>query len=134
MEFDLIADQRLRAGRDRLFDQSHGKIRNADVPRQTDFLDIRQRTQGLLQRHPRIGPMQQQQIDLGKMQLAQAFSGGALKIVRREMRGPDLGRHEHIVALDPGGAQAIADLAFVLVDLRGVDVAIAEPQRLLDQT
>ena len=32
-----------------------------------------------------------------------------------------------------GGAHAFADLAFVLVDLRGVDVAIAELDRLLDQ-
>src|SRR5665213_3131572 len=68
------------------------------------------------------------------MQLAEAVLGGAFEIVRREMRGPDLGGHEHVVALDSGGAQAVADIAFVLVDLRGVDVAIAEPQRLLDQT
>src|SRR3979409_1098360 len=49
------------------------------------------------------------------------------------MRGPDLGGHEHVVAPDPRGAQALADLAFVLIDLGGVDVAIAELQRLLDQ-
>ena len=49
------------------------------------------------------------------------------------MGGPDLGGDEDLVALDAGGAQALADLALVLVDLRGVDVAIAEPQRLLDQ-
>ena len=35
--------------------------------------------------------------------------------------------------LDARSAQALADLAFVLVDLRGVDVAIAELDRLLDQ-
>ena len=50
------------------------------------------------------------------------------------MRGPDLGGHEQFVALDSRGAQAVADLALVLIDLRGVDMAIAEPQRLLDQT
>src|SRR5207245_1373914 len=31
------------------------------------------------------------------------------------------------------GAQAVADLALVLIDLGGIEVAIAEPQRLLDQ-
>ena len=77
--------------------------------------------------------MQQQQIDFGKPQLGQALLGGSLEIVRREMGGPDFGCHEHIVALDPGSAQALADLAFILIDLRGVDVAIAEPERLLDQ-
>src|ERR1700730_2071938 len=49
------------------------------------------------------------------------------------MRGPDLGGHEHIIALDAGGAHAVADFALVLVDLRGVDVSIAKLERLLDQ-
>ena len=70
--------------------------------------------------------MQQQQVDLGKAQPGQAFLGGSFEIVRREMGGPDLGGDEHVVAPDAGGAQSLADLAFVLIDLRGVDVAIAE--------
>jgi hypothetical protein len=57
-----------------------------------------------------------------------------LEVVGREMRGPDFGGHKDLVALDLGGAQAFADLALVFINLRGVDVAIAEPQRLLDQT
>ena len=77
--------------------------------------------------------MQQQQIDFGKPEFCQALLGGALEIVRREMVGPDFGGHEHFVALYPRGAQALADLALVLIDLRGVDVALAEPDRLLDQ-
>src|SRR5215217_3210335 len=48
------------------------------------------------------------------------------------MRRPDLGGEEDLIALHARGAQALADLAFVFVHLRGVDVAIAEPQRLLD--
>src|SRR6266436_5765209 len=78
--------------------------------------------------------MQQQQINLGKAQLGQALLGRSLEIIRRKMGGPDLGRDEHIVASHSRSAQALANLAFVLIDLRGVDVAIAEPQRLLDQT
>src|SRR3984885_6793387 len=50
------------------------------------------------------------------------------------MRGPDLGGHEHIIAFDAGRAQAFTDLAFVVIDLGSVDVAIAELYRLLDQT
>ena len=46
--------------------------------------------------------------------------------MRREMRGPDLGRHEHCVALDTGRTQALADLAFILIDLGGIDMAVAE--------
>ena len=48
------------------------------------------------------------------------------------MRRPDFGGDEHLVALDAGGAQPLAHLAFVVVQLGGVDVAVAEPQRLLD--
>ena len=48
------------------------------------------------------------------------------------MAGPDFCGDKDLVAPDTGGAQALADLALVLVDLRGVDVAIAQPQRLLD--
>src|SRR3954453_20401851 len=50
------------------------------------------------------------------------------------MRGPHLGGHEHLVAVDAGGTQSLAYLAFVLVDLGAVDMAIAEPQRLLDHS
>jgi hypothetical protein len=50
------------------------------------------------------------------------------------VRGPNFGGHEHLVAVDAGSAQPLADLAFVFVDLSGIDMAIAEPERLLDQT
>ena len=53
--------------------------------------------------------------------------------MRREMAGPHLCGDEHLVAGNAGGAQPFADFTLVLVDLRGVDMAIAEPQRLLDQ-
>jgi hypothetical protein len=49
------------------------------------------------------------------------------------MRRPHLGGHEQFVALDAGGPYAIPDLALVLIDLRGVDVAIAKLERLLHQ-
>ena len=48
------------------------------------------------------------------------------------MIGPDLGGHEHLAAFDAGGAHALADLALVLINLRGIDVTIAESQCLLD--
>ncbi len=95
---------------------------------------MRQRAQRFGKRHVRIWPVQQQQIDLGQAQLAQAFLGGSFQIVRREVGGPHLGGDEHVLAPDARGAQAFADLALVLIGLRGVDVAIAQPERLLDQS
>src|SRR5258708_36531804 len=49
------------------------------------------------------------------------------------MRRPDFGAHEHFVAPDSGGPDSVAHLALVLVNLRGVDVAIAKLERLLHQ-
>src|SRR5258708_27740511 len=88
-----------------------------------------QRHQCLLQGHVRVWPVQQQQLDFGKPQLCKAVLGRSLKIVRREMSGPDLGRHEHLVAADRRSSQTVADLAFVIVGLCGVDVAITKLQR-----
>ena len=131
MVFDLVAHQRLRTRRHRLLDQGHGEIGHADMAREPCLLDPRQRAERLRQRHLRIGPVQQQQVDLGQAQPCTRLSlGRPLEIMGREMRGPDLGGDEHLDRASRRGAQALADLAFVLVDLRGVDVAIAEPQRL----
>src|SRR6185295_4968017 len=58
--------------------------------------------------------------------------GGTLERGRGKMRGPDLGGDEDLAALHAGGAQPLPDLAFVVVHLGGVDMAIAQPQRLLD--
>ena len=91
-----------------------------------------QSAERLRQRNLRIGPVQQQQIDLAQAQPHQAIARGALQRPRRKMRRPDFGGDEEFVALDAGGADAVADVALVVVHFRGVDVAIAKPQRLLD--
>ena len=129
MVFDLVAHQRLRACRHRLLDQGHGEIRDADMPAPgRACLTLRQRAQRLRQRHLRIGPVQQQQIDLGQ---AAAWSGSPWRSVRD--RSARNGVVQTLVVTNtssrrtPRGAQALADLALVLVDLRGVDMAIAEP-------
>ena len=49
-----------------------------------------------------------------------------------EIRGAHLRGQEHVVAPDAGGTQAFADLTLVLINLGGVDVAIAELDGLLD--
>ena len=84
------------------------------------------------ERDLRVRPMQQEEIHLREPQPRQALLGGALELARGEMRRPDLGGDEHVVALDAGCAQSFADLALVVVHLRGIDVAVAKPQRLLD--
>ena len=132
MHLELVADQRLGRQRHRLVEQRDVEIRHADVARHAGLLDLAQRAERFGQRHLRVRPVQQQEIDLGQPQLHQAVLGGAHELARRKMRRPDLGGDEHLVARHAGGAQPLAHLALVVVHLRGVDVAVAEPQRLLD--
>src|SRR5581483_8628123 len=131
MVLDLVADQPLRAGLHRLPDQRHREIGNADVACQPHLLGVGERAERLGQRHLRIGPVQQQQIDMGLAQPHQALLGRALQVMRSEMIGPDLGGEEDVVALHAGCTHPVPDLALVLIDLRGVEMAIAEFQRLL---
>src|SRR5215470_10910503 len=76
--------------------------------------------------------MDQQQVHVRQPQLDQAVFRGAFELPRREIALPDLGGDEHLLASDAGAAHGLADLALVVVHRRGIDVAIAEAQRLLD--
>ena len=68
----------------------------------------------------------------GSLSLVEAVLGGALEIARREVALPDLGGDEDLVARQARGAKALAHCLLVAVHRRGVDVAIAEPERGLD--
>src|SRR6185437_2772411 len=80
----------------------------------------------------RIGPVQQQEVDFGHTEPYQALLGRSFEIIWREVVGPDLGGHENGIAPHAGSAQAVAHLALVLIGLRSIEMAIAEPQRLLN--
>jgi len=97
-------------------------------------LDLAQGAERFGERNLRIGPMQQEQIDLAQAQPHQAVARGALKLARSEMRRPDFRGQKHFAALDVGGIETLPDFALVVVDFRGVDVAIAEPQGLFDHS
>jgi hypothetical protein len=102
------------------------------MPGKARLLHMAQRADRLRQRNARIGPVDQQEVDVGEAQLRQAFLGGPLEFARRQVVLPDLGGDEDVVAPDPAGAQTFPDLALIAVHLGGVDVAVSEPQRLLD--
>ena len=89
------------------------------------------RAERLDKRHARVRPVDQQQIDMIEPQLREALLDRAFEIGRREQRRLHFGGDDHLGAL-AGGAHALADFALVVVHLRGVDVAIADADRLLD--
>src|SRR5262249_27762251 len=68
---------------------------------------------------------------LAESQLHRAVLGSTQQLARREMRRPHLGNDEYVVARHARSAQPLAHLTLVVVHLGGVDVAIAEPKRLL---
>ncbi len=77
--------------------------------------------------------MQQQQINFAHAQPHKTFLGRAQEIVGREMRRPDFGRHEDVGTAGTGGANALSHLALILIDLRGINVAITEAKRLFNE-
>ena len=75
--------------------------------------------------------MDQQQVDDIKAQPRQALLHGALEVVRRQQRRLHLGGDHHLATL-AGIAHALPDLGLVAVHLRGIDVTVADADRLLD--
>src|SRR6185437_6644728 len=65
-------------------------------------------------------------------QLRETLLDRTFEIARRQQRRLYLGGDHHLVAL-AGGAHALAHFPLIIVHLRGVDVAVADADRLLDQ-
>src|SRR6476620_5264243 len=133
MHLDMIAYRLLCQPR-RFVDQGDGEIRNPDMARKPHSLDLAERAERLAQRDLRVRPVQQQEIDLRKLQPRQTLLDRTLEFARGEVRRPYLRGDERLIACQAGGTQALADLALVVVPFRGVDMAIAQAQRLLDHT
>jgi hypothetical protein len=132
MHLDLVAHQRFRGEAHRLLDQRNREVGHPDVAGVPASLDVAQGPQRLGERNLRVRPVQEQQINLGQPQPRQAALSGTFQLERRKMRRPDLGGDENALAPDPRRPQTVAHLAFVVVHLRSIDMAVAEPQCLLD--
>ena len=132
MHLDLIADQRLVRKLHGLFDQRDGEVRYADVAGKSRALDLAEGAERVAQRDLRVGPMQQKQVDVREPQSLQTCLRRALEIAGGKVRRPYLRGDKDVLARDACGAQPLPHLAFVIVKLGGVDVPVAELQRLLD--
>jgi hypothetical protein len=137
MHLDLVGDERLACKPRRLIEHGAGEIGDADVPGLAVLLGIAQQTNALGQRHLRVVPVNEQQIDEGQIELAKAALDRALEIAGRKLVPIDLGGDEHILARNAGRCEAFpqpfADPLLVLVALCGVDMPIAQFQRCLDR-
>src|SRR5690349_21552544 len=95
-------------------------------------LDLVQSTDRLLERNLGVGPVDQEKIDRADAETRNAFLCGALKIGGSQVFRLHFGRYEDLIA-QAGSANALAHIALVVVHLCGVDVAIADGDRLLDE-
>lgn len=73
-------------------------------------------------------PMDQGEIDILGGEFAQAFPQARQQGAVAELVHPDLGGQIQLIARDAGGCDRFANLRFVVVNLRGIDRAIAQLQ------
>src|SRR5262249_15158777 len=78
--------------------------------------------------------VQQEEIDVRELQPRQARLRRMLELARGKVRRPHLRGNEHLIAFYAGRAQPLPHLAFVVIKLGGVDVAVTPPPRLLPDT
>jgi hypothetical protein len=114
----------------RLRHQRRVEIADADILHLAGRLDVVERADLLGQRHAAAGPMQKQEIDIIGAQLLQALIDRGQEIGMLVVIDPDLGGEEDIAAGNAGCLNRFADLSLVAIDLRGVDMAETELDRL----
>src|SRR5215468_2549863 len=132
MHFELLVDQRLLGEPRRLVEQRDVEVGDADMLRLALALDLVEERDRLAERHARARPVDQQEIDPRHPELLEALVNRALEVDGAELVPPDLRREEHVLALDPGGAQALSHFALIAVHLRGVEMAPARLERGAD--
>ncbi len=92
-------------------------------------LDLVQGAECLEQRDRRVGPVEQEQIGLGAKP-AQALVDRALKVARAEAGWSDLGRQPDLGPGHRRAADRLADAGLVAIALRGIDMAVADLERM----
>ena len=77
-------------------------------------------------------PVDEEQVDLVEAERGHGPVEGAARVVGLVEAVVELGGDVELVAGDAGGGDRLADALLVLVHLRGVDVAVADLERLGD--
>jgi hypothetical protein len=119
--------------------RSPGEVIDHEVadPDGADLPVAQQRLQGAvgLQRPSEVrrqGLVQDEQVDLVDTELAGALVEAAQGLVVAVVADPDLGFEEHLGPVHARAADRLADLPFVAVRGRGVDVPVAGGERRFD--
>ena len=133
VQLDLVGGNRLRTdGIDGLLLQRHREIGDADGLRQAQLPGLHQGIERLGQRHCAMGrrPVDQRQVDLFGAQPGQAFAQAGQQLRTAEVFGPDLGGQKQPLARHAAVGNGLADLGLVAIDLRRIDGAVADFERI----
>ena len=114
--------------------QGYRKVGQADCARFALLAQFRKFPQRPFQRHVRTGPVHQKQIDIVRLQEAQALVHLERDVrLRRRLGMQELGRHPDVGARDRRTRQCLPDRLLVAVVPGCVDVAVAFSERRFDE-
>jgi len=129
VQFDLVGSDVLGAhGCDGLLHQVDGEVGNTNLARQAHAFGFQQLPHELGDGHLvfRRWPVDQGQVQVIGLELAQAFLEAWDQLAFGEIGDPDLAGDKQLIPWDATVGDSLADICFVLVDLRGVDGAVAQ--------
>jgi len=133
MEFHLVDGKRRVGGRDHLAQQGGREVGNTDVAGEPPRLHPVQRTDGVGDRDIRIGPVDEQQVEMVEAETLQARLRRSFELLRFELGPPDFRGHEDLVARKVRGAQAGTHGLLIVIAGRGVDMPVADLERMRHQ-
>ena len=132
VELDLVGDDAVVADdAARLLEVADSEVEHADVAHAAVFLLAHQRFQRRPHAdQPEVRPVQQHQVHVVGAQPLEALGHRVAQFARLEAVQPHLGGQKRFGAVHAGRIQRPTDGVLVAVDLGGVDVPVADLQRL----
>src|SRR6185437_7002646 len=127
--FDLVAEQLGLVPLDRFAQQRDSEIADADEARLAGLAQLGEGAERLAEGHLRIRPMNEQQIDMVEAETLEALLMRALGRTGVKIAWRDFGHEKNLAARNTAVADGAADLGLIAIDLRRVNMAIAERDR-----
>ena len=128
----LVGDGARPQNLDGLFKLGHGEVGDPDLPGQAPGFGLGELLQ--IDRHRHLilggGPVNERQIQIVGAEFFQAHFQARDHLARTELAGPHLGGQVNILAGHATLAHQLADFGLVVIDLGGIDMAVAKFQPL----
>ena len=130
---DLIAGKQIARQADSFINLTDGKIGHPDVAGEPAIFHFIQSADRIGQWYGFGGPVDQCKIEGGNAEPPQACLDRTLQVAIGNVRRPDFGGDEDIVAIDTGCAHAFANRCLVFLHDSGIHMAITGVQGMRDE-